>query len=201
MHLVAVLRVFYATNCQLFLGVHDLIYYDVGMTHKSIKSKKSSGFTLVELMIVVAIIGILASIAYPSYTRYVQKSKRTEAMVALMQAAQIQEKYYSQNLKYAYNPATLFSDNTLGATYDTENGLYKIYVYGYKTGYANSDRCTLATDTCVNYQLIAQAKSTGSQFHDLTCRKFYLRNNGEKSSRYVTALNGSEVSNTAGTCW
>ena len=44
--------------------------------------KKQSGFTLIELMIVVAIVAILAAIALPAYQTYTQKAKFTEVVTA-----------------------------------------------------------------------------------------------------------------------
>ena len=46
-----------------------------------------SGFTLIELMIVVAIIGILAAIAYPSYQGYTERVNRADMMTEMQQIA------------------------------------------------------------------------------------------------------------------
>ncbi|WP_421303868.1 pilin [Aeromonas veronii] len=44
--------------------------------------KKQSGFTLIELMIVVAIVAILAAVALPAYQSYTQRAKFTEVIAA-----------------------------------------------------------------------------------------------------------------------
>ena len=48
--------------------------------------RKPSGFTLIELMIVVAIVAILATIAYPSFIEQIRKSRRAEAIASVQDA-------------------------------------------------------------------------------------------------------------------
>ena len=61
--------------------------------------KKQSGFTLIELMIVVAIIGILAAIAIPAYQDYTVRAKVSEPLT-FADAAKVSVSEYYQTMGF-----------------------------------------------------------------------------------------------------
>lgn len=69
-----------------------------GKSMRKILNKKS-GFTLIELMIVVAILGILAAIAIPAFVTYVRRSKSAEAVTNIDNMFKLAAAYYSPTEK------------------------------------------------------------------------------------------------------
>lgn len=63
--------------------------------------RNESGFTLIELMIVIVVIGILATLAVPKYMTVTRKAKESEAKMVLSQLHSLQEAYYRENDTYA----------------------------------------------------------------------------------------------------
>jgi type IV pilus assembly protein PilE len=63
--------------------------------------KRSTGFTLIELMSVVVIIAVLTMVAYPAYQSFTVKANRAEAKSYLMDVAQKEHLYFNDTRTYA----------------------------------------------------------------------------------------------------
>jgi type IV pilus assembly protein PilA len=73
-----------------------------------LKRSKQSGFTLIELMIVVAIIGILAAVAIPAFLEYMNSGKGAEGDIAI--------NHLEKNAKAYYVKASAFPVGAEGGT-------------------------------------------------------------------------------------
>ena len=119
--------------------------------------RKSAGFSLIELLIVVLIIGILSSVAFGMYRDNVIASNRTEGRAALQTAAGTLEK--CRSLYGTYNNVSCnYADFT------SESNLYKI----------------AAAVTGSTFTLTATPVAGGPQASDSACTTLTLSNTGIK---------------------
>lgn len=65
------------------------------------RNHKHRGFTLLELMLAVAVVAVLAGVAMPIYQNQVKASRRSDARTALMNVAQLMERYFTERGTYA----------------------------------------------------------------------------------------------------
>ena len=66
----------------------------------TVRARKQSGFTLVELLIVIGIIGVLAAIAVPNFISYQARARRSEAYANLSAVARLQTSYHAERGEY-----------------------------------------------------------------------------------------------------
>jgi len=100
--------------------------------------KRSRGFTLIELMIVVLIIATLALLALSSYTKQIRKSRRAEAREAVSSVALRQEKWRSNHTAYLGTDSAAGDKTAFGAI--TSGPYYTIAITSLQdaTGYVTT---------------------------------------------------------------
>ena len=120
--------------------------------------KKTRGFTLIELMIVLAVLSIIVAVGYPSYLEQVKKSRRAEGMGQLLELADRMERAYSDQGTYPTNVSEVYVATTDG-------GLY-----------------TLSIVTANNISFIVSAAPASEKGQNTDkCQTFTLTSLGEKS--------------------
>lgn len=104
-----------------------------------------SGFTLIELMVVVVILGILAAVVIPQFSKSTDKARVSSAKAELKNMQSAMEIYYAENGDYPTNAWAALKDVGIGdgsAITDPWGGNYAnvtdadgdLYFYTYDNG-------------------------------------------------------------------
>ncbi len=96
-----------------------------------------SGFSLVELMVVVGIIGVLATIAIPQYSKFTARAKQSEAKVQLGAIYTVEKAFFVEGGEY--------SSCLSGIGYGVEGNKRR-----YKVGFSSNENDSVSGLTCGN---------------------------------------------------
>jgi type IV pilus assembly protein PilE len=119
------------------------------------------GFTLIELVVTIAIIGILVTIAYPAYQEQIRKSRRPEGQGALVELANVQQQFFSDNFTFTGTLSSL----------------------GYTSATALGGHYTLSVPVASAAGFTVKAVPIGAQAADKKCVEMTLTNTGVKASK------------------
>ena len=146
-------------------------------------TKRQTGFTLIELMLVVVVLGILVSLGVPSYRQYVQRANRVDATAALLRLAANQERFYLQNNIYASN-AQMAAAMPAGLGF-----------MGTQHGYYNLTIAPAAGGLVVGFTATATAIAGQSQGSDTDCWTFTMNEQGLRTAATQGAADNTTI------CW
>ena len=137
--------------------------------------RSTTGFTLIELMVVIVIGTILLAVAIPSYQSQIRRSRRTEAKTAVLELAGREERFFSTN----------------GAAYSvlpSDMGYTGAFPQAIGSGYYNITVCSPAGNCDPNanpppapsYYITATPVAGSSQAADAACTSFSVDSTGQQ---------------------
>ena len=85
--------------------------------------KQNSGFTLVELLVVIIIIGVLATISLGTMFNFIKKAKQVEGITYVNTCQKKQLAYYAENNQFTG------SLELLGLPKETNNYMFKVDIF------------------------------------------------------------------------
>ena len=142
-------------------------------------ARRASGFTLIELMVVVLIATILIVIAVPSYLNQTLKSHRTEAKSILMDLASRQERYMATNGIYSSSATDMGYSGSwpqnVGSNY------YQISISN-----VNAPAASSATAAATPGTFKFTATAINGQTKDTQCATFTIDQTGLQTSAPAT---------------
>ncbi len=145
------------------------------MTYTKAFVIRSSGFTLIELMIAVAIVGILGAIALPSYSNYVTRGKIPDATSNLAHKRIQMEQWFQDNRTYQNAPVCATTDTTSSKSF-------------------NFDCNPAPTDTTFTLRAVGKGSMTGFTY--------YINESNQKWTTVGTGAPSGWTGNTASNnCW
>ena len=124
------------------------------MKAEHVFARRSGGYTLIELMIVLVVIAVLASIALPTYTKHVLQSRRSEARAAIEEIRTLEYEFFQNYKRFGSRTEIDYPLKPFG-------GYYQV---------------NITTPSALKFQAFATAQ--GRQLKDTDCEVFGITSVG-----------------------